>query len=123
MWDEIEAAALALRAARAAFRDLPEKEKRARGAPAFWRDARIFNNLCDEESVLALIATLQAAERERDEAREALKPFVAVLEDDISLDEEGGDLFRPMLRFNIAPRLTVGDFRRARSVLTGETGA
>jgi hypothetical protein len=60
----------------------------------------------------------QAAEIER--LREALRPFVAVLEHDISADADGTDWFTPMKSNNRAPRLIVSDFRAARAALTGE---
>jgi hypothetical protein len=60
----------------------------------------------------------QAAEIER--LRGALKPFVVVLEHDISADADGTDWFTPMTSNNRAPRLVVSDFRAARAALTGE---
>lgn len=49
---------------------------------------------------------------------EALKPFVAVVTEDVGDDEADCDQFRPMTRYNRAPALTVGDFRNAREALT-----
>lgn len=65
-----------------------------------------------------------AAELERDALREenaklrkALKPFADVAEKDIGEDEYDSDLFRPMIRHNLAPRLTCGDLRAARAAI------
>lgn len=44
---------------------------------------------------------------------QALLPFAKVYEKDISVDEDDADLFQVMLSHNRAPKLTVGDFRRA----------
>ncbi|MGY4333221.1 hypothetical protein ACVWWG_007638 [Bradyrhizobium sp. LB7.2] len=49
--------------------------------------------------------------------REALRPFAAVAAVDIGSDEADGDLFSPINDHN-APRLTVGDFRRALAALS-----
>lgn len=49
--------------------------------------------------------------------REALRPFAAVAAVDIGSDEADGDLFSPVNHHN-APRLTVGDFRRALAALS-----
>jgi len=47
---------------------------------------------------------------------EALKPFALVAEHDIGESETDSDLFRPMEgKYARAPRLTVGDLRRARA--------
>ena len=62
----------------------------------------------------------QAAELAR--YREALGPFAAVAEHDIGDDETDGEAFRPMQFVNRAPKLTVGDLRRARAALTQPTG-
>lgn len=52
------------------------------------------------------------------EAIEALAPFAAVAEHDIGNDEDDSDWFRPMDgRNNRAPRLQVGDLRRAMRAL------
>lgn len=48
---------------------------------------------------------------------EALRPFAAVAAVDIGSDEADGDLFSP-INHNHAPRLTVGDFRRALAALS-----
>jgi hypothetical protein len=47
---------------------------------------------------------------------EALRPFAAVAAVDIGADEADGDLFQP-INHHRAPRLTVGDLRRAASAL------
>ena len=65
-------------------------------------------------------AEAQAAELAR--YREALGPFAAVAEHDIGDDETDGEAFRPMQFLNRAPKLTVGDLRRARAALTHPTG-
>lgn len=65
-------------------------------------------------------AEAQAAELAR--YREALGPFAAVAEHDIGDDETDGEAFRPMQFLNRAPKLTVGDLRRARAALTQPTG-
>ena len=51
------------------------------------------------------------------ELREALEPFAKVAEHDIGYDEADTDVFRPMMVFNHAPRIRVGDLRRARAAL------
>jgi len=56
-------------------------------------------------------------ERERDEALEALRPFALVAEHDIGSDETDADIFQQPGHYHRAPRITVGDMRRARSVL------
>ncbi|UXU73774.1 MULTISPECIES: hypothetical protein [unclassified Paracoccus (in: a-proteobacteria)] len=67
---------------------------------------------------------VEAMETENQRLREALSPFADVAEHDIGTDEADCDVFRPMLRANRAPYLTVGDLRRARAALssTGEKG-
>jgi predicted RNA-binding Zn-ribbon protein involved in translation (DUF1610 family) len=52
--------------------------------------------------------------------REALSPFAAVAAVDIGSDEADGDIFSP-IRHNHAPRLTVGDFRRALASISEPT--
>jgi hypothetical protein len=49
--------------------------------------------------------------------REALRPFAAVAAVDIGSDEADGDMFSSINHHN-APRLTVGDFRRALAALS-----
>ncbi|NTG01846.1 hypothetical protein G6L30_17150 [Agrobacterium rhizogenes] len=44
---------------------------------------------------------------------EALRPFALVYEKDISVHEDDADLFQVMHAHNRAPKLTVGDFRKA----------
>lgn len=48
---------------------------------------------------------------------EALRPFAKVYELDISTEEADADLFQVMRQHNRAPKLTVGDFRRAYQAL------
>ncbi len=57
------------------------------------------------------------------EMREALRPFAKVAALDIGEDEVDADLFRPMTQHNHAPRLTVGDLRKARAVFGGSSDA
>lgn len=63
-----------------------------------------------EEWVTLLIA-------ERNEAREALKPFAEIAEIDIGDDETDNDRFVPMSGRNQRISCTVGMFRRASAVL------
>ena len=75
--------------------------------------------------VTAGASTLEAAEthsaalaRALEEAKEALRPFARIAEADIGEDEADEDTFRVMSRqYARAPLLTVGDLRRARSLL------
>ncbi len=48
---------------------------------------------------------------------DALRPFAMVAARDIGADETDADLFRPMGSHNHAPKLTVGDLRKALSAL------
>lgn len=66
--------------------------------------------------------TIEAQAAELARYREALGPFAAVAEHDIGDDETDGEAFRPMQFLNRAPKLTVGDLRRARAALTQPTG-
>jgi len=52
-----------------------------------------------------------------EEAEAVIKPFAATAEHDISESETDDDMFRPMLAYNRAPRLTVGHLRAARKWL------
>lgn len=70
----------------------------------------------------ALCADVEAQAAELARYREALGPFAAVAEHDIGDDETDGEAFRPMQFVNRAPKLTVGDLRRARAALTQPTG-
>lgn len=67
----------------------------------------------------AEVAALKADVERKDKA---LAPFDAVAERDIGDDETDADFFRPMSNHNRAPRLTVGDFRRARTARNPEEG-
>ncbi len=60
------------------------------------------------------VATLFAA---GPDLLEALRPFALVCEKDISVHEDDADLFQVMHAHNRAPKLTVGDFRRAYQAL------
>lgn len=71
----------------------------------------------------ALTARIAEQEKRIDVMKAALEPFVLVEERDIGEDETDVDLFKPMLSNNSAPRLVVGDFRRARAALTEGEGA
>lgn len=71
---------------------------------------------CNPVAISALLAEARKAEamqQEIAELREALRPFASVAEHDIGNDETDEELFRPMNSHNRAPRLTVGDIRRA----------
>lgn len=78
-------------------------------------------------TVKELIDEITRLRAENAEMLGALAPFAAVAEHDIGADETDDDLFRPMANHNRAPRIVVGDLRRARSALsnatTPETGA
>jgi hypothetical protein len=54
---------------------------------------------------------------ENERLKEALWPFAKVAEKDIGETEHEADLFVPAHAHNRAPRLVVGDFRRAHAVL------
>ena len=60
------------------------------------------------------LARAEAAERSLEEAEKVIKPFAATAEHDICESETDDDMFRPMLAYNRAPRLTVGHLRAAR---------
>ena len=65
---------------------------------------------------------LAAFLREAVSAHEALAPFAAVAEHDIGESESDTDLFRPMsAKHARAPLLTVGDLRRAGTIIAGPT--
>jgi hypothetical protein len=51
-----------------------------------------------------------------DEAIAALGPVEAIVQHDISIDETDFDDFTPMTRYNLVPRLKVGDMRRLAKV-------
>jgi hypothetical protein len=54
-----------------------------------------------------------------DDLHKALEPFAAVATSDIGQDETDADIFQPMNSgYNKAPRITVGDMRRAASMVT-----
>jgi hypothetical protein len=56
-----------------------------------------------------------------DEVLKALEPFALVAEHDIGDGEMDSDWFTVMTTYNEAPRLTVGDFRRALAVIAKAT--
>lgn len=72
------------------------------------------------ERVRKVIA--RAEETEEPQLLEWLKPFALVAERDIGEDEDDADLFCP-IHNNHAPRLTVGDFRRASAAVAKAGGA
>lgn len=71
------------------------------------------------DGLKSAIAIIEAEDAKRTEAIkamvEALKPFNNVAEHDIGTDETDYDLFKPISydHLALAPRLTVGDLRRA----------
>lgn len=74
-----------------------------------------YGTLCVENARLIAAVPDLAAEVIR--LRKALEPFAKVAEHDIGYDEADTDVFRPMKLFNRAPRIRVGDLRRARAAL------
>jgi len=66
---------------------------------------------------------LAAKDAELAKLRDALEPFAKVAEHDIGESETDDDLFRPMMQHNRAPRLTVGDMRKALAALAGGSDA
>ncbi|TCN48058.1 hypothetical protein EV665_102587 [Shinella granuli] len=74
-------------------------------------------------AILAAARKAEALQQEVAELRKALRPFAAVAEHDIGDDETDEELFRPMSSHNRAPRLIVGDLRRARTLLNGGSDA
>lgn len=74
----------------------------------------------DAALIVAAVNALPELLAENERLREALTPFALVAEHDIGSDETDRDIFRPMLAHNHAPRLSVGDLRRARAAL-GDT--
>lgn len=60
-----------------------------------------------------LIKTIGELRQQQAELMRALEPFALVAQHDIGEDEADHDLHRHMDKHNRAPRLTVGDFRRA----------
>lgn len=81
-----------------------------------------YDPLWDEVELAADIISRLTAEVGR--AREALKPFADIAENDIGADEADQDYHRPMLWYNRVPAITVGDLRRAARALanTAEEG-
>jgi hypothetical protein len=80
------------------------------------RDLRVAALRTRAETAEAQLATLRA---EVEGLRAALKPFAAVATRDIGQDEGDMDYFRPAVEHNRAPRLKVGDFRRAAAIFMG----
>lgn len=62
---------------------------------------------------------LERAAYEIEDLRHTAAPFARVAACDIGDSEADADLFAPMAKYNTVPRLTVGDFRRLRSVVEG----
>lgn len=84
----------------------------------------ILQELGCSDDLAGILPSIEALKTERDALRshveimrEALRPFANVAKCDIGIDESDSDLFRPMSSHNIAPRLQVGDLRRARAAL------
>ncbi|MFG1247315.1 hypothetical protein [Xanthobacter flavus] len=103
---DIDPKALALRVAE----KLSEQAK-------LWEGSSVLMDIPSDEA-RALAAFL----REAVSAHEALAPFSAVAEHDIGESESDTDLFRPMsAKHARAPLLTVGDLRRARTIIAGPT--
>lgn len=70
-----------------------------------------------------LLDDLDAATARERVAVEALKPFALVAENDIGESEDDADVFRPIMgTVNYAPKLTVGDLRRAASIRARRKG-
>jgi hypothetical protein len=69
------------------------------------------------ERVVAVVLEHAAAP----ELVEALRPFAAVAESDIGIDETDDDQFQP-IHHHRAPLITVGDMRRARAALSKALG-
>jgi hypothetical protein len=69
-----------------------------------------------------LLRLLDAARAELAKVKKAAGPFVETLKHDISEDETMNDYFRPIEKYNHAPRLTVGDFRRLAAALKEQQG-
>ena len=74
------------------------------------------DRLADDKAVAAEMVRRWNA---HDELVKALSPFAAVAEHDIGDDETDADRFQPIRsEYNRAPKLTVGDLRRALAVLS-----
>ena len=94
--------------------DVAKIVTRMRMRDLFWEAGQVELLAAERGEFLAGLKA-QAAELAR--YREALGPFAAVAEHDIGDDETDGEVFRPMQFVNRAPKLTVGDLRRARAAL------
>lgn len=64
------------------------------------------------------MATLSTLSARVETLTKALEPFASVAEWDIGEEEDDDDRFKPMTSHNYAPILTVGDLRKARSLLS-----
>lgn len=95
----------------------PEQMERAREAAKEMNLASPYLTAIAQQS--ALTAIIQSDHQQAkllahaDAMAGALEPFVLVAEHDIGTDEADKDRHQHMDKHNYAPRLTVGDFRRA----------
>ena len=81
-------------------------------------DARRDRNLTNA-ALKETCADLSALRSRVETLEAALMPFVEVEKHDIGSDETDEDQFQPsQWNYNKAPKLTIGDFRRARAALT-----
>lgn len=70
------------------------------------------------EAILPFITRAISSQSERIAVLEAaLRPFAKAAEHDIGSTETDADIFQQMGQYNRAPKITVGDMRRARSAL------
>lgn len=90
------------------------RKRKALDLPAEYRPSSR-TDFMDEAAAIISNATPQPAAV--DGLVEALRPFALVAEHDIGEDESDFDLFKS-LSYNHAPRITVGDIRRAHQALT-----
>ena len=110
-----------VRAAHKAYSDALDQYSGEEGQFATLADAQEVAEAVCLVHMPAILRLLSEERARRAEVEEALKPFALVAEHDIGSDEADRDIFRPMLAHNHAPRLSVGDIRRARAALNQET--
>lgn len=98
----------------------PEQMERAKALVAAniekwgWGPIDEIKDLAEHKlAVDAALAAILQSDQQQAELLRALEPFALVAEHDIGEDEADHDLHRHMDKHNRAPRLTVGDFRRA----------
>lgn len=128
MWAFAEAVAKAViehattaEAALAAERAAREEAERERDDLQRWHDASIQQHMKDSAAAAALVAETARLRGRVKEMEEALAPFASVAEHDIGDDETDADQFRPIQsNYNRAPKLTVGDLRRAAAICSRE---